>query len=481
MTAQLSLLAEEFTRQDRPVRERPAAPAFVLAGDCLDVLRTMPAASIAAVVTDPPYGLSKEPDMIEVLRHWLNEGEAYRHRGGGFMGKSWDSFVPGPEVWREVLRVLKPGGHALVFSGTRTYDLTVLAMRIAGFEIRDQLAWLYGSGFPKSLDVGKAIDKNAGLLDTQHRAFVVAGGGDRSLGNPAKEFRSDYGYVHEYKSDEAQRWAGWGTALKPAQEPIVLARKPLIGTVAANVLEHGTGGINVDACRIGTSKNVPASPRGEQDRIFGTYAAQTGAESGHNPNVGRWPANVLMDEVAAEILDEQSGERPVSGAARNGRPAQARDNGERVALHGGLHGNGTLHNDTGGASRFFYVAKTSRAEREAGLDHLPVHTAGELTDREDGSDGLKSPGAGAGRTSEGRRNTHPTVKPIALMRHLVRLITPPGGMVLDPYGGSGSTACAAVLEGFASTTVELTPEYIPLIEGRIEHCRDNAPDYEIEQ
>ena len=546
MSAQLSLLAEEFTRQERPVRERPAAPAFVLAGDCLDVLRTMPAASIAAVVTDPPYGLSREPDMIEVLRHWLADGEAYRHRGGGFMGKSWDSFVPGPDVWREVLRVLKPGGHALVFSGTRTYDLTVLAMRIAGFEIRDQLAWLYGSGFPKSLDVSKAIDASDAvavrlerarsfqawlrpiLTPQQVDASTASAMGYHYTTHPtqpcvatrahlellrlrvgvvpawiealvderfvesdnmrarevvdtrARPVRpgfsgSTYGVAENIDvattlphSPEAQRWSGWGTALKPAQEPIVLARKPLIGTVAANVLAHGTGGINVDACRIAG----PPSQGGLGGDGLGYHGADGTRTIDRSMSAGRWPANVILDDVAAEILDEQSGERPVSGAARNGRPAQARDNGERVALHGGLHGNGTLHNDTGGASRFFYVAKTSRAEREAGLDHLPEvrRDDGRVTDHH-------VPNL---RTTE-RRNHHPTVKPIALMRYLVRLITPPGGMVLDPYGGSGSTACAAVLEGFASTTVELTPEYIPLIEGRIEHCRDNAPDYEIEQ
>lgn len=483
MSAQLSLLAEEFTRQERPVRERLAAPAFVLAGDCLDVLRTFPNASISAVVTDPPYGLSKEPDMIEVLRHWLAEGETYRHKGSGFMGKSWDSFVPAPEVWREVLRVLKPGGHALVFSGTRTYDLTVLAMRIAGFEIRDQLAWLYGSGFPKSLDIGKAMDKNAGLLGTQHRAFVVAGGGDRSLGDPAKEFRSDYGYVHEYKSDEAQRWSGWGTALKPAQEPIVLARKPLIGTVAANVLAHGTGGINVDVCRIGSEGGCRGATKGDTPgtALAGSVdGSLNGSFALPVPGLGRWPANVILDEVAAKILDEQSGT-----LAKRGHAGPSKTDTDPVSCYGKFGasdcGDQFNYDKGGGASRFFYVAKTSRAEREAGLDHLPKHSAGELTDREDGSDGIKSPRAGAGRTSAGRANTHPTVKPIALMRHLVRMITPPGGMVLDPYGGSGSTACAAVLEGFASTTVELTPEYIPLIEGRIEHCRDNAPDYEIEQ
>lgn len=439
---------------------------FVVQGDCLDVLRTFPDASISAVVTDPPYGLSKEPDMLEVLRHWLNDGETYRHKGGGFMGKTWDSFVPGPEVWREVLRVLKPGGHALVFSGTRTYDLTVLAMRIAGFEIRDQLAWLYGSGFPKSLDVSKAIDAAAGVVrevvgrspwdarKPNGSASAVACGLNATPGG---------GDITAPATPEAERWHGWGTALKPAQEPIVLARKPLDGTVAANVLEHGTGGINVDGCRIGSGGQAQwTSPRG------GIWRTDSDADAPIQANaLGRWPANVLLDETAAEMLDEQTG----TLAARGNKTAK--DNGADYDASsyafGGLERANPLHNIAGGASRFFYVAKTSRAEREAGLDRLPRHTAGELTDRTEGSDGLNSPRAGAGRTSQGRANNHPTVKPIALMRHLVRLITPPGGMVLDPYCGSGSTLCAAVLEGVSSVGIELTPEYIPIIEGRVEH------------
>lgn len=368
----------------------------IVQGDCLEVLQRYPDNHFDAVVTDPPYGLSKEPDAAEVLSKWL-AGEDYNHRGGGFMGKKWDSFVPGPSVWREVLRVLKPGGHALVFAGTRTYDLMVMSMRIAGFQIRDQLAWIYGSGFPKSLNVAAAIDKAAGKLEHRGKAFVTAGQieGKPYLPSPDTKVKA---YVSVDTPGAA--WNGWGTALKPAQEPIVLARKPLAGTVASNVLQYGTGGINVDAGRVGA---------------------------------GRWPANVLFDGAAAEMLDGQS-------------------------------------DDSGGASRFFYVTKASRKEREAGLEGFRKASAGELTSRKEGSKGLNSPRAGAGRTSKnGRVNTHPTVKPIALMRYLVRLITPPGGLVLDPYVGSGTTGIAAKIEGFGFVGIELSEEYVRIANARIAH------------
>lgn len=487
------------------------APAqqWVLQGDCLESLRAMPDACIDSVVTDPPYGLSKEPDMLEVVRHWCaaelrnsainsmhtmgwlrrldNEqpdtiasialdmypDDTYQHGGGGFMGKTWDSFVPGPEVWREVLRVLKPGGHALVFSGTRTYDLTVLAMRIAGFEIRDQLAWMYGSGFPKSRDVSKAIDERLGAVrevigsKLGRPGYHLSGhdGGEalgHGLASSTPKTRAKSAEITAPATPEAAAWSGWGTALKPAQEPIVLARKPLPkgATVASNVLAHGTGGINVDACRIGTEVRFNPPTHKAGTLAMGSFENCNGEGS---TVAGRWPANVLLDETAAAMLDEQTGTLTKAHKAGPQIRATAGDRHSMGAMdeHVPFH-----YGDTGGASRFFYVAKTSRAEREAGLDHLPVRTGGELTDREDGTDGLNSPRAGAGRKG-GRRNHHPTVKPIALMRHLVRLITPPGGIVLDPYCGSGTTLCAAVLEGFRGIGCELTAEYVPIIEGRV--------------
>ncbi|MBK6920586.1 MAG: site-specific DNA-methyltransferase [Deltaproteobacteria bacterium] len=400
------------------------ADVEITLGDCVEVLRGLPDACIDAVVTDPPYGLSKEPDMLEVLRHWL-AGDDYQHSGGGFMGKTWDRFVPGPSVWREVYRVLKPGGHVLSFSGTRTYDLMVTAIRIAGFEIRDQLAWMYGSGFPKSNDVGRDIDMTLCTLPGDHcdKTLSKKPGAHLCPAHPA-------GDPHRGKR----------TALKPAQEPIVLARKPLVGTVAANVLQHGTGGINVEACRIEMSEKDRSivnsmggfgragyeSPPGTAWRVDGSLAS-VGAKA---HDAGRWPANVLLDEDAAAMLDAQAD-----------------------------------------ASRFFYVAKASRSEREAGLEAagLPIRSGGELTDREDGSAGLNSPRAGAG-CKGGRRNHHPTVKPVALMRYLIRLITPPGGLVLDPFAGSGTTLVAAVLEGFDALGIEMTEDYLPIARARIAHA-----------
>lgn len=432
---------------------------WILEGDCVESLRGLPDACIDAVVTDPPYGLSKEPDMVEVLRHWL-AGDDYQHTGGGFMGKSWDSFVPGPEVWREVLRVLKPGGHALVFSGTRTYDLTVLAIRIAGFEIRDQLAWMYGSGFPKSLDVSKAIDASYGAVREVLSERPAYGLGDgRSMCGHADGATAK---VTAPATPEAAAWSGWGTALKPAQEPIVLARKPLVGTVAANVLQHGTGGINVDACRIGTSGGTKGSEYAKTG-LFGVGGKCTIEQLA----AGRWPANVLFDEDAAAVLDAQSGYQRDGVAVKRNTPIGKKSDATSYNL--GNTGRDATYGGGGGASRFFYVAKASRAEREAGLEAagLPIRSGGELTDREDGSDGLNSPRAGAGRKG-GRRNHHPTVKPVALMRYLIRLITPPGGLVLDPFAGSGTTGIAAKLEGFRFVGCEMEPEYVTLARARIE-------------
>lgn len=388
----------------------------IINGDALETLRLLPDASVDAVLCDPPYGLSHEPDALEVLRHWL-AGDDYQHGGRGFMGKSWDSFVPGPSVWREVLRVLKPGGHALVFSGTRTYDLLVLACRIAGFQVRDQLVWLTGQGFPKSKNVALAIDNPP----PRGARFSVAGlvEGERFDGTAG----SHAGYVSP-EGSPGEPWNGWGTALKPALEPIALLRKPLIGTVAANVLQYGTGGINVDGCRIGDTGGTRAiGPAPDNNTVYGRGMGGQPFE----PAGGRWPANVLADEDAY--------------------PPEAVD-------------------DIG--DRYFYCAKASRSEREAGLAHLPLLSGGQATGRKDGSDGLKSPRAGAGRGG-GRHNPHPTVKPIELLRYLARLITPPGGTVLVPFAGSGSEVIACGLEGFHALGIEQSEEYTALGWARVGH------------
>jgi DNA modification methylase len=349
----------------------------VLHGDCLALMREMPDASVDAIVTDPPYGLS-------------------------FMGKEWDHGVPGEPFWLEALRVAKPGAHLVAFGGTRTSHRLVCAIEDAGWEIRDSIAWLFGSGFPKSLNLPGGI----------------------------------------------------GTALKPAHEPIVLARKPLVGTVAANVAAHGTGALNIDATRIHANGESLARPFGH-----GGISAQQlnaiphGTITGEG-FTGRWPANVCLDEEAAAALDAQSGERP--GATSNSRRNQT------GSFAPGLHALHEGYGDTGGASRFFYVAKASRREREAGLDGMPLHRAGMVSNtsgqhitRRDGGE----PGPAA--------NHHPTVKPLALMRWLCRLVTPPGGVVLDPFMGSGTTGCAAALEGFRFIGCEREAEYVAIAERRI--------------
>lgn len=404
----------------------------IVCGDSVEVLRSLPDASIDSVVTDPPYGLGREPtpaELAAIVRAWIL-GEAHEIKGRGFMGKSWDAFVPAPAVWRECLRVLKPGGYLVAFAGTRTQDVMSLSLRLAGFEIRDCLQWIYGTGFPKSLDVSKAIDAAIGAerktgAPNPRAAPQTPKAGTSALG----DFAGAAAYLTRSATPEAARWEGWGTALKPAYEPILLCRKPLAGTVAANVLQHGTGGINVDGCRIEGGERVNIA-RSYDRPVDDASSFDLGSRSADGVTLlGRFPANVILDEPAGALLDAQVGDR-------------------------------------GGASRFFYCAKASRAERERGLGDLPVRSGGELTDREDDSAGLESPRSGAGRGG-GRRNTHPTVKPIALMRWLVRLVTPPGGCVLDPFTGSGSTGIAAIEEGFDFGGIEREPEYVEIAQRRL--------------
>jgi DNA modification methylase len=406
--------------------------------------------------------------------------------GRGYSEIPWsgNAFQDWCRLWgREAMRVLKPGGHLLAFGGTRTYHRLAAGLEDSGFEIRDTLAFMYGSGFPKSLDVSKAIDKAAGAEReivgiSPHFSegrnvdnFGVAGEGlteqrDRSITAPA--------------TPEAQQWQGWGTALKPAHEPIVLARKPLAGTVAQNVQANGTGALAIDACRIGfqgeaderesKDKNRHADfgsgPR--DNRIFGADERARGENGNYDPP-GRWPANVLLDEEAAGMLDEQSGE------------GRARGNISPTASGVGMFYKSPAEQpvdpgDTGGASRFFYVAKASSAERNAGLEGFE-----EQERRSDyGTVGNAVPHMPEGYVYEGkRRNVHPTVKPIELMRWLVRLITPPGGVVLDPFTGSGTTGCAAALEGFDFIGFEREAEYVAIAEARIRWWSQHPDGLEI--
>src|SRR5699024_8470862 len=344
--------------------------------------------------------------------------------GLGFMGAKWDALPPGKDWAEECLRVLKPGGHLLAFGGTRTWHRLAVAIEDAGFEIRDSVMWLYGSGFPKSHDVGKTIDKAAGAERevvgySQGRSSAIHGGG-QAVGKPDP--------ITTPATDAAKQWDGWGTALKPAVEPIVAARKPFKLTVAANVLEHGTGALNSDASRI-EGEPTPVN-RLEEWSGFGQKVRPTYSQTMNTK--GRWPANVILDEHMAGVLDQQSG---VSKSPANYvRGADASANLYDHAMSN--KGSGELaqnYGDSGGASRFFYVARAPKRERPE-------------------VNGVK----------------HATVKPLTLMRYLVRMVTPPGGIVLDPFVGSGTTIEAALLEGFQSIGIELTDEYLPLIQQRIQ-------------
>jgi len=396
--------------------------------DCLDGMKLLDDNSVDSIVTDPPYGLSKEPNIIEVLTHWLND-EEYKHPSKGFMGKEWDSFVPGPAIWKEVFRVLKPGGHLLCFAGTRTYDLMCMSIRLAGFEIRDCIQWLYGSGFPKSHDISKAIDKKLGA---ERKVLGASPNWRESKRDREKDGKMEVrgknaGLITEPATPEAQEWNGWGTALKPANEPIVLARKPISEkTIAENVLKWGTGGLNIDGCRIGTEEIKTYGKRKGQgvSLEWSKYTSPEGYEG--ETHQGRFPANVILDEEAGRMLDEQSGILKSGGGnkankkppARKSQVIPTKDTGE------------IWEQNSGGASRFFYCAKASKKER-------------------------------------GEGNNHPTVKPVSLIKYLITLVTPPGGICLDPFEGSGTHALACKDLGFNYIGFELDPTYYAIAEERI--------------
>jgi DNA modification methylase len=504
-------------------------------GDCLDVLRELPDCSVDSVVTDPPYGLEfmgKEWDAPwkadgTVLHDPSEVGGFQDGNGGNPYSRSRVRFGFGLgfqqwcEQWAaECLRVLKPGGHLLAFGGSRTYHRLTSGVEDAGFEIRDCITWHFGSGFPKSLDVSKAIDRRPGVV--HHRQFAAelrqareqAGLSTMDVSEAVMETssgacwnwenhqfpsaavwprlrdllsmdgekwdpifaeaeRKEVGTIRnnqpggtsafaqggigayvrgdtteravlsaEGVTPDAQRWQGWGTALKPATEFIVVARKPLTGTVAATVLEHGTGALNIDACRVGLPHGDPLHDgiTGRDGRAVDTTEQGWGFKAvDRAAGLGRWPANVVFDEHQAAALDEMSGERP------SGKPQNRYTSGDKFG--GTPYGEGLEQRtgwatspgyvDDGGASRFFYVAKADATERP----------------RVNGT-------------------SHPTVKPLALMRWLVRLVTPPGGTVLEPFAGSGTTVEACIVEGFRCIAIEKTDEYLPLIMARIHRRRD---------
>lgn len=363
----------------------------LIGGRCEHALKNLPDNSVDSIVTDPPYGI-------------------------GFMSNKWDYAVPTVEQWAECLRVLKPGGHLLAFGGSRTYHRLVVNIEDAGFEIRDQIMWIYGSGFPKS--------KN---LDGEHK--------------------------------------GKGTALKPAHEPIVMARKPFSTTILDNVTEYGTGTLNIDLCRVPTEEILAGGSGGLLSDVRDSKAP-AGGEWTQN-NEGRWPANIIHDG-SDEVITAFPDAKGQQGKLRN----DGSDNGNRVygALKNVVSNPEPRTESASSAARFFYCAKVSKSDRDAGMERFIAASASEMTGgRAEGSAGINNPRAGAGRTG-GAKNTHPTVKPVDLMRYLCRLVTPAGGTVLDPFMGSGSTGKAAIAEGFRFIGIEMDPDHLVTAAARIGHA-----------
>lgn len=459
----------------------------IIHADMRDALAEMAENSVDSGVTDPPYHLTS------IVKRFGSEGAApakvgktgaYARASVGFMGKQWDGgdIAFQPETWAAVLRVLKPGAHLLAFGGTRTFHRMACAIEDAGFEIRDTIMWLYGSGFPKSHDVSKGIDRAADyrIQSAVRRAAVeaVEAAGLRLPGNsrhdwtagehaPGDKWWSEFrawvpglsdddreriegkivarvqkvagwftqGDIYDVRSaatPEAEQWQGWGTALKPAVEPIILARKPLIGTVAANVLQHGTGALNIDGCRIHGAKPATTRGAGGQHGRFSQIGAQGRIE---DDGKGRWPANVIhdgSDEVVAAFPDAPGQMAAVKGTEKSSPFANVYGDMPNRA------GRADPRGDSGSAARFFYQAKATKADRLG--------------------------------------SKHPTVKPVDLIRYLVRLVTPPGGTVLDCFAGSGTTGMAAIAEGFNAILIEREAEYIADIKRRIDHVRGSDFD-----
>ena len=416
--------------------------------DCIEAMKAMPDNSVDSIVTDPPYEL-------------------------GFMGKSWDAsgIAFNVEVWREALRVIKPGGHLIAFSGSRTYHRMAVAIEDAGFQIRDQIMWVYGSGFPKSHNISKGIDKALGaereVIGQKIRGDVQEAkskGSTYSVADANKNNKAIFGYGVEditvASTAAAQQWDGWGTALKPAHEPMVLARKPLEGTVANNVLTYGVGGLNIDGSRVGSEGGTKGSDYAKTG-LFGIG----GKANIEQINAGRFPANFIhdgSDEVVALF--------PAVKGATSRTPAS--DASIDNAMFGGGFA-GPVYDDglNTSAARFFYCAKASKRDRNEGLDGFEVKR--DHDGRKDGGVGGDNP---RNRTNNAKLNHHPTVKPTSLMQYLIRLVTPPNGIVLDPFMGSGSTGKACAYEGFEFIGIDQSAEYVEIAQARIDFALADKSD-----
>jgi site-specific DNA-methyltransferase (adenine-specific) len=474
---------------------------IVISGDNVETLKNYPDNYFDSVVTDCPYGLGKEPNAQEMLKAWVDTGYL-EVKGSGFMGKEWDAFVPQPLFWKEIYRVLKHGGHIVAFFGTRTYDWGCMAIRLGGFEIRDCIQWVYGSGFPKSHNVSKAIDKMKGaereiIGKNTNGKGTDSGSGRYNMNNGKSTMQKEFD-ITTPSTEQAKQWEGWGSALKPANEPIVLARKPLEKglSIAENVLKWGTGAINIDVSRISVSENDKNHRENASQGNLGENSMF--GVGGHNGNLqqnGRFPSNFIMthhedceckgtkkvksdghhsykisDDGGLLKLGLKQKEDEGNKYAENGQeevenwdchedcPVKILDKQSGVLKSGNLKSD-SYSADKGGASRFFYVAKASQWERNYGLDGFEEKKI--FGDKGETFVGLSD----SKKTS---KNSHPTIKPIKLMQYLVRLVTPTNGIVLDPFAGSGTTGIACKIDGYEFVGLELSEEFTKISNQRIE-------------
>lgn len=451
-------------------------------GDCLETMKTLPSESYTACVTDPPYGLSNQitgDKFIELLKYWTGEKEDFK-TSKGFMSKTWDSLVPHPNIWKEVSRILKPGGYCLVFAGTRTVDLMGMSLRLAGFELIDEISWCYGSGFPKSLDIGKAIDKHfkaereiVGIKENNPSRFI--------------KYKEQDGYRRNFSNDnitkpsteQAKIWEGYKTCLKPSHEPILICRKPIDGNFVNNALKHGCGAFNIDECRVELNNEVIIKyDNGDYENSDKRTCLNKGLKDIKywENKKGRYPSNLIIEdcpEVASMFPYTKTG-----GAAKTRTVKDNFFKGKKPFI-----GNDWNGGDEGSASRYFkkcpiddddylpifYSSKASPKERNIGLDGF-VEKEAKSTNfydlpRENGTN----------RNITKKRNSHPTVKPISLIQYLVKLVKQPeNNQIIDPFMGSGTTGIACKKEGIEFTGIEMESEYFEIAKARIENYTDKS-------
>ena len=468
-------------------------------GNMLDMLEVIEPNTIDSIVTDPPYGLTS------ITKRFGKEGSApastknndgsFARLSRGFMGKEWDGsgVEYNIDTWKNCYEVLKPGGYLLAFGGSRTYHRIACAIEDAGFEIRDTIMWLYGSGFPKSMNIGLAIDKKNGV-ESKVVGSGKSGSSDthtRTMNSETKDGKSVFGGEYEIKEAQNER-QGWGTALKPSFEPIIVARKPFKGSLVDNVIENSVGGINIDECRVEYEKTTnPATNPLYRQQNADKYKQVQGGElsngavswtSGKNGvnEGGRFPANTILTYDETDF-DEVCGGFPNTKSQK--RSAKYNKDTEYTNTYTPLRSDyrdDNTYDDSGSASRYFYCAKASKKDRDEGLDTFEIKGAKELLNREENSDGASwngkySSGNAFAGSGAPKKNTHPTVKPTELMQYLVRLVTPNNGTILDPFNGSGSTGKAVMYEnkernkGYKYIGIELTEEYLPIAQARIEY------------